>query len=334
MKKFLSVFLILLGFGLNLSAADFQYAVVYDFGKKFDGAFNEGVYRGVQQFEKDTGIKAKEFELVTESQSEQFLRQLARKKMDMIIVVGFSQISSLKKVAAEFPDTKFTLIDASLDMPNVQSIAFKEEEGSFLVGALAAMKTKSNKLGFIGGVDVPLIRKFDCGFRQGASYINSDIEFYQNMAGDTPDAWSNPAKGSELAISQIDRGVDVIYTAASKTSLGVLQAAADKQILAIGVDVNQNYLHPGFILSSMVKSLDLAAYNVLSNAKAGTWKPGEKRLGLKDKGVYWAYDEYNKPLITDAMKAKIDMIEKDIIAGKISIVDYMKTNSCEYSFAK
>jgi len=332
--RLLSTVLVFIAFALHLSAADFQYAVIYDFGKKFDRSFNEGVYRGVKKFQDETGLKPKEFELVTESQSEQFLRQLARKKMDMIVVVGFSQVSSLKKVAVEFPEINFTLIDANVDLPNVQSVAFKEEEGSFLVGALAAMKTKTNKLGFIGGVDVPLIRKFDCGFKQGASYVNSNIEFYQNMAGDTPDAWNNPAKGSELAISQIDRGVDVIYTAAAKTSSGVLQAAADKQILAIGVDVNQNYLHPGYVLSSMVKALDVAAYNALTDAKAGKWTAGQKKLGLKDRGVYWAYDDYNKPLITKEMKSNLDAMEKDIINGKIKVVDYMQTNSCEFSFKK
>jgi basic membrane protein A and related proteins len=212
--------------------------------------------------------------------------------------------------------------------PNVQSVLFKEQEGSFLVGIAAAMASKTGKIGFVGGMDIPLIRRFACGYVQGAKYANPNIEVIQNMTGTTPAAWNDPARGGELAKGQFDRGVDVVYAAAGGTGIGVYQMAKDAGKLAIGVDSNQNYLQPGTMLTSMVKRVDLAAYNSLMAEKAGTWQPGVSVLGLKEGGVDWAVDQYNENLITQEMKTKVEQAKRDIIDGKIKVQDYMEANTC------
>jgi basic membrane protein A len=209
-------------------------------------------------------------------------------------------------------------------------VLFKEQEGSFLVGIAAAMATKSDKVGFVGGMDIPLIRRFACGYEQGVKYANPKIEIIQNMTGTTPSAWNDPARAAELAKGQFERGVDVVYAAAGASGLGVYQAAVDNKKLAIGVDSDQNYLHPGTMLTSMVKHVDVAAYTSFMAAKNGTWKPGITVLGLKEGGVDWALDKYDEKLITPAMKAKIDQAKAEIVAGKITVVDYMANNNCKY----
>jgi basic membrane protein A and related proteins len=231
-------------------------------------------------------------------------------------------------VAKEFPALHFTVIDSAVKLPNVQSVLFKEHEGSFLVGIAAAMASKTGKVGFVGGMDIPLIRRFACGYVQGAKFANPSIEVIQNMTGTTPAAWNDPARGGELAKGQFDRGVDVVYAAAGGTGLGVYQMAKDSGKLAIGVDSDQNYLHPGTMLTSMVKRVDLAAYDSLMAEKNGTWQPGISVLGLKEGGVDWAVDQYNEKLITPEMKAKVEQAKADIISGKIKVQDYMEANSC------
>jgi basic membrane protein A len=311
-------------------AAEIQPAVVYDMGGKFDKSFNEGIYNGVEKFSKETGIKYQEFEVTNETQREQALRRMAQRGRDPIIAVGFAQAPALEKVAKEFPDTHFTIIDMVVDLPNVQSVVFKEHEGSFLVGALAAMASKTGKVGFIGGMDIPLIRRFACGYEQGAKHVDGKTDVLQNMTGTTPAAWNDPTKGGELAKSQFDRGADVVYAAAGGTGVGVYQAAKDAGKLAIGVDSNQNYLHPGTMLTSMLKRVDVAAYNTYKSAKDGTWKPGVQVLGLAEGGVGWALDEHNEKLVSAEMKASLDALKADIIAGKIKVHDYMADNTCTY----
>jgi len=329
MKKLISV--LLLGGIVMLGASQamaFKPAVVFDMGGKFDKSFNEGIWNGLEKFRKETGIKYREFEVQQEAQREQFLRKLAKRGSSPIIAVGFGQAAALTKVAKEFPNTKFSIIDMVVDLPNVQSIIFKEHEGSFLVGVLAAMKSKTGKVGFVGGMDIPLIHKFACGYVQGVKYINSSASVDQKMTGSTPAAWSDPARGAQLAKSMYDGGADIVYAAAGSTGLGVLQAAADNGKLAIGVDSNQNYIQPGSILTSMLKRVDVAAYEVFSTANKGTWKPGFKILGLAEDGVGWALDEHNSKLITGAMKSKVAQVRKDILSGKIKVHDYMSNNKC------
>ena len=309
-------------------AAEISPAVVFDMGGKFDKSFNEGVYNGVERFKKETGISYREFEVTNEAQREQAMRNMARRGSDPIIGVGFAQAPAVEKVAAEFPNLRFAIIDMVVDLPNVQSIVFKEHEGSFLVGMLAAMASKTGKVGFVGGMDIPLIRKFACGYVQGVKHVNANATIFQNMTGTTPSAWNDPTKGKELAQSQFDRGADVVYHAAGGTGIGVLQAAAESGKLGIGVDSNQNHLHPGSVLTSMLKRVDVAAYNVYKSAYDGTWKPGIQVLGLAEDGVGWSLDENNAKLISADMKAKVAAAKADIISGKIAVHDYMADNAC------
>jgi basic membrane protein A len=303
-------------------------AIVYDKGGKFDKSFNEGVFIGAEKFKKETNVDFRDFEPTNDAQIEQALRRFARDGHSPIIAVGFSQATALQKVAAEFPNLKFTIIDMVVELPNVQSVVFKEHEGSYLVGLLAAMASKSGKVGFVGGMDIPLIRKFACGYVQGVKAGKADAEIFQNMTGSTPAAWNDPVKGGELAKSQIDRGADVVYHAAGGTGIGVLRAVADAGKLGIGVDSNQNALHPGKVLTSMLKRVDIAAYNSFKAAQDGSWKPGVSVLGLKEDGIDWALDDNNKALITPEMKAAADKAKADIIAGTIKVHDYMSDQKC------
>jgi len=304
-------------------------AIVYANGGKFDKSFNEGVSNGAKKFSDETKIAVVDFEPANETQFEQAQRRFAQRGQDPIIAVGFSQAVALEKVAKEFPNIHFTIIDMMVDLPNVQSVLFKEHEGSFLVGVLAALASKSGKVGFVGGMDIPLIRRFQCGYEQGIKYANPNAELIANMTGTTPAAWNDPGRGAELAKGQFDRGVDVVYAAAGNTGTGVLQAAKDRGKYAIGVDSNQNYLHPGTMLTSMMKRVDLAAYQSFKAAQAGTWKGGLQVLGLKEGGVDWALDQYNEKLVTPEMKAKVEQAKADIIAGKIVVHDYMSNNACK-----
>lgn len=304
-------------------------AIVYSTGGKFDKSFNEGVSQGGQRFNKETGIAVAEFEPSNETQFEQALRRFAQRGQDPIIAVGFAQAVALEKVGKEFPKAHFTIIDMVVPLPNVQSVTFREQEGSFLVGVLAALASKTGKIGFVGGMDIPLVRRFQCGFEQGIKYANPKAELIVNMTGTTPAAWNDPGRGAELAKGQFDRGVDVVYGAAGSTGIGVLQAAKDRGKLAIGVDSNQNHLHPGTMLTSMIKRVDLAAYNSFKAVQDGTWKGGVASLGLKEGGVDWALDKDNEKLVTPDMKAKVDAAKADIISGKIVVHDYMSNNACK-----
>ena len=305
------------------TAQEFAPAIVFDMGGKFDKSFNEAAYNGAERFKKETGIAYREFEVTAEAQREQALRNMARRGSQIVVGVGFSQASGMEKVAKEFPAVKFAIVDAVVDLPNVQSIVFKEHEGSFLVGMAAAMASKTGKIGFVGGMDIPLIRKFALGYEEGARYVNPKIEVFQNMTGTTPAAWNDPTRGGELARSQFDRGADVVYAAAGATGLGVLQAAKDKGRLAIGVDSNQNHIQPGSVLTSMVKRVDLAVFEAFKTAKDGTWKSGVRNLGVAESGVGYSLDQYNRGLITPEMERRLGQARADIVAGKIKVTDYM-----------
>ncbi|ARE38737.1 putative nucleoside ABC transporter, substrate-binding component [Rhodovulum sp. P5] len=236
-------------------------AMVFDLGGKFDKSFNEAAHNGAQKWKAETGGNYREIELQSEAQREQALRRFAEAGLNPIVMAGFAFASVLEEVAADYPDTKFQIIDMVVDAPNVRSIVFSEHEGSYLVGMMAAMASETGAVGFVGGMDIPLIRKFACGYVQGVKAVSPDAKVIQNMTGTTPAAWADPVKGSELAQAQIGQGADVIYAAAGSTGLGVLQTVADQGILGIGVDSNQNYLHPGHMLTSMIKRVDVAVYD-------------------------------------------------------------------------
>jgi basic membrane protein A len=294
-------------------------AIIFDAGGKFDKSFNESGYNGAEMFKKETGKSYLDFELKNPAELEGVLRKMAQRGGNPIVTMGFNSGEALNKVAAELPKSNFVIIDSEVKQPNVKSIQFREEEGSFLVGALAAMASKSGKVGFIGGMDIPVIRKFSCGFEQGAKHINAKAEVIKNTVGTTGDAWNNPTKGGELAKAQFDRGVDVVFAAAGGTGNGVYQAAKDGKKYAIGVDSNQNYLFPGTMLTSMVKRVDNAVLAAFKEAAAGSFKAGSVSMGLAEGGVDWADDEHNKALVNDEMRTKVNAIKKDIIDGKIKI---------------
>ncbi len=310
---------------LALTTAHAQPAVVYDMGGKFDKSFNEAAYRGIERWKKESGKTYLEFEIANETQREQALRRMAERGASPIIGIGFGQAAALEKVARQFPKLHFTLIDMTVDLPNVQSILFREQEGSFLVGMLAQLASKTSKVGFVGGMDIPLIRRFECGYEQGAKYANPKAEVFANMTGTTGAAWADPARGSELAKAQFGKGADVVFAAAGATGMGVYQAAKDAGKLAIGVDSNQNHLQPGTMLTSMLKRVDVAVEQAVT-----AWKPGVTVLGLKEGGVDYAMDEYNAKLVTPEMKQKVEAAKAGVIAGKVKVVDYMANNGCKY----
>ena len=314
----------------TVAQADVKPAVVYDKAGKFDKSFNEAVWNGVKRFTADTGISVREVEPTNEAQVEQGLKKLAKRGNSPIVAVGFSSANALSAAAQAYPDTKFTLIDMVVPEANVQNVVFKEHEGSFLVGALAALKSETGTIGFVGGMDIPLISRFGCGYEQGAKHINANITVLQKMTGSTPAAWGNPSKGGEITRSQIEAGADVIFAAAGGTGMGVYQAAADAGKLAIGVDSNQNHLQPGTMLTSMVKRVGVAAYKSYADAKDGTWSAGVTAMGLAEGGVDWALDEHNRSLVTADMETKVNAIKASIIAGDIAVHDYMSDNTCNY----
>ena len=303
-------------------AADFSPAIVYDMGGKFDRSFNQSAYEGVEKFKKETGIAAREFEVTNAAQRAQAMEQFIRRGATMVVAIGFDQASAVETVAKKFPNVKFTIVDSTVDLPNVQSINFREQESSFLCGMAAAMASKTGKVGFVGGMDVPLIRKFAVGYVAGVKFVNPAVEVFQNMTGTTPTAWNDPTKGGELARSQFGRGADVIFHAAGGTGLGVMQAAKDAGKLSIGCDSNQDYIHPGSVLTSAVKRVDIAVYKTFTDAKNGTWKAGKIFLGLAEQGVDYSLDEHNRKLVTPAMEAKLNDAKAGIVTGKITVPEY------------
>ncbi len=311
---------------LSTGAALADPALIFDLGGKFDKSFNEAAFAGAEKWKAETGGNFNEIELQSEAQREQALRRFAEAGNNPIVMTGFAFGSVLAEVAPDYPDTKFAIIDMVVDAPNVRSVVFNEHEGSYLVGMMAAMASKTGTVGFIGGMDIPLIRKFACGYVQGVKAANPDATVIQNMTGTTPAAWNDPVKGGELTKAQISQGADVVYVAAGGTGVGVLQAAADEGILSIGVDSNQNHLHPGKVLTSMMKRVDNAVYDTFM---AGTdMEPGINVMGIANGGISFAVDEYNAPLLTDAMLASTYKAALDIATGEVTVHDYMSDNTC------
>ncbi|EGJ09608.1 BMP family lipoprotein [Rubrivivax benzoatilyticus] len=301
-----------------------QPAVIYELGGKNDKSFGEAAWRGAEQWKKETGKPYLEFEIANAAQREQAARRFAERGADPVVGVGFPQASAIEKVARDFPKQRFAIVDMVVKLPNVQSFVYREHEGSFLVGMLAAMASKSGKVGFVGGQDIPLVRKFLCGYEQGAKYANPKVQVLSAMTGTTNAAWTDPPRGAELTKAQIAQGVDVVFSAAGTTGFGIMQAAKDAGIYAIGVDSNQNHLHPGTMLTSMVKRVDLAVYQAFKGVQ-----PGVTVLGLKEGGVDYALDEHNARLITPAMKAKVEQARADIVSGRLKVIDYTAANACK-----
>ncbi len=314
---------------LTAGVASADPALIYDLGGKFDKSFNEAAYAGAERWKAETGGEYRDLEITSEAQREQALRRFAENGFNPIVTTGFSWASVFQTVAPDFPDTKFVTIDGFVDPaahPNVLSVLFKEHEGSYLVGMAAAMASETGTVGFVGGMDIPLIRKFACGYAQGVKAVNPDATVVANMTGTTPAAWNDPVKGGELTRAQISQGADVVFAAAGGTGLGVLGAAADAEIFSIGVDSNQNYLHPGSVLTSMLKRVDVAVFDAMS--AGADLETGVMVLGLAEEGVGYAVDEHNEALITAEMRTAIDAAREQIIAGDLAVHDYSTDDTC------
>jgi basic membrane protein A len=323
MKSFLGAAATL---ALTAGVAFADPAIIFDLGGKFDKSFNESAYEGAERWAAETGGTYRDVELTSDAQREQALRRFAESGYNPVVMAGFSFATALETVAADFPDTKFAIIDMVVDAPNVRSIVFSEHEGSYLVGVAAAYAAKGDTVSFVGGMDIPLISKFACGYAQGFKSIKPEGTVIVNMTGTTPSAWNDPVKGGELTRAQKSAGSEVVFAAAGGTGLGVLQTAKDEGMLAIGVDSNQNYLQPGTVLTSMVKRVDNAVFDAFSQ---GTdLETGFNVMGLSNDGVGAAMDENNAPLMTAEITAAMDDAKAKIISGEIVVHDYMSDESC------
>ncbi|PVH29126.1 BMP family lipoprotein [Pararhodobacter oceanensis] len=325
-RKFLGATAVL---ALTTGAALADPALIYDMGGKFDRSFNEMAFTGATRWAEETGGEFRDIELQSEAQREQAIRRFAESGYNPVVMTGFSMATPLEVVAADYPDTTFVIIDGVVDLPNVRSVIFSEQEGSYLVGLLAGMATETDNVSFVGGMDVPLIRAFACGYAQGAVAANEEVNVIVNYTGTTPAAWNDPVRGSEITAAQISQGSDVVFAAAGGTGVGVLQRAVDDGILSIGVDSNQNYLHPGQVLTSMMKRVDNAVYSAFESGPG--METGLHVMDLAAGGVGWADDEHNAELISDEMRAAVSSAQEAIAAGELAVHDYRSDSSCPIS---
>ncbi len=346
MKAFLSVTAILL-LMLTASCGSTETAegkqrpkvgIVFDIGGKNDRSFNAAAWEGVKRAEKDFDIELRDVEPGNPTSIEPAMRAFAERKFDLIIGVGFAQGPIMQKVATDYPNIKFAIIDGVIfeadgktPKENVASLVFREHEGSYLVGIIAAETTKTGTIGFVGGMDIPLIHRFETGYREGAQSVNPNIKVIKNFVGVTDHAWNNPGKGKELSLAQIQKGADVIFTAAGNSGLGAFDAAeqygkdangrANKYV--IGVDSNQNGVKPGFVLTSMVKRVDVAVYDVVRDITQGKFDGGFHVFGLDKDGIAYALDEHNKALISEETLRRVEEARRKIVAGEIKVTDAM-----------
>ncbi|CAO3427818.1 BMP family lipoprotein [Azospirillum doebereinerae] len=295
--------------------------LVYAVGQKFDKSFNEGAFTGAERFKAATGIPYVEYMPSNPAQFEQGVGALLRRGVTDVATIGFYYASAIGAVARRYPATRFTLVDALAEGPNIRCVTFKEQEGAFLVGVLAALASKSGTVGFVGALDIPLIRKFSAGFEQGARHARGDVTVLLNFVGTTPAAFNDPSTGAEVARSQFQRGADVVFAGAGVSNFGIFAAARDNGKLAIGVDSNQNYLYPGTILTSMLKRVDLAVEASFQAARQGNWSAGTRVLGLAEGAVDYAVDENNRDLLSPAMLGQVEEARRAIVAGRIPVAD-------------
>ncbi len=340
-KVFFILIAVTLVFGLVVSSpalAELKVGMVFDVGGKGDASFNDSAYRGLQWASKKFGIAHVEIEPGADADRETGLRMIASQNFDLVIGVGFLFTDAIKAVADDFPKTKFAIIDGFIpDKPNVSSLLFMEHEGSFLVGIIAGMKTKADgkkTVGFVGGMDIPLIHKFEAGYKAGVAYVCPDCKILSDYAGTVPTAFIDPVKGKELALAQIDKGAHVIYHASGLTGVGVFEAGKERKTYVIGVDSNQNSLGhikesgENYGLTSMLKQVDVALYLTIKDLVDGKFNSGVRVFGLGDTitidntvyhGVYYAMDDYNKNLVSQDMIRRVTDAEKKILSGEIKV---------------
>jgi basic membrane protein A len=299
-----------------------RVGLVLDKGGKDDKSFNTAAFAGATQAAAEGGVELKDVETMDDALFEPSLRSFAERGYDLVIGIGFAQQEPLERTARDFPNVRFAIVDAKVDLPNVASLLFDEHEGSFLVGSIAAATSESGTIGFVGGMDIPLIRRFEMGYAAGARAVRPDIKVLSNFVGVTSDAWNNPTRGKELAQAQYRRGADVIFAAAGASGLGVFDAAEEMDRFVIGVDSNQNWLKPGFVLTSMLKRVDRAVFQVIRDAKEGRFQGGVHTFGLADQGIDYALDEHNEAILRPDVQALADSLKQEILAGRIDVPDY------------
>jgi basic membrane protein A len=315
-----------------------RVGIVFDIGGKNDRSFNAAAWEGVKRAQQDMDVCLYDVEPGNPTSIEPAMRAFAERNFDLVIGVGFAQSPIMQKVAADYPKINFAIVDGVIvdkdgkPFPNVASLVFREHEGSYLVGMIAASKNKTGTIGFLGGMDIPLIHKFETGYEEGARSVNPKIQIVQNYVGVTDNAWNNPGKGKELALGQIEKGADVIFTAAGNSGLGAFDAVeqygrdpntGEANKFVIGVDSNQNMVKPGFVLTSMVKRVDNAVYDVVKDVLDGKFEGGFHVFGLDKDGVAYAMDDNNKALIPDDVIKNVEASKQKIIDGEIKVTDAM-----------
>jgi basic membrane protein A len=298
--------------------------IVFDSGGKDDRSFNAAAWRGVRRAAKDFPIVLRDAEPGDPASLEPAMRAFAEVGYDLVIGIGFAQTPIVESVAKDYPKVNFAIVDGVSDLPNVASLIFKEHEGSYLVGMIAARETKTGVLGFVGGMDVPLIHKFEVGYEEGARAVNPKVQVIQNYVGVTEAAWNNPGKGKELAVAQIGKGADIIFAAAGNSGLGVFDAAEQYDKYVIGVDSNQNWVKPGHVLTSMVKRVDNAVYQIVGDMVNHRFKGGIHVYGLENDGVGFAMDQFNAKLISPDVVRQVDAAREKIIRGEIKVTNAME----------
>ena len=296
-----------------------KIGLVYDIGGRGDLSFCDASYSGAKKAADRWGLELKEITPGQSTDIERVLRQLARLEYDLIIGVGFLFQEPISRAAPEFPDVKFAIVDVAAEGDNVASLVFKAHEGTYLVGAIAALKTETNKIGFIGGMNIPLLHSFEAGYRAGAKAVNPGIQVIANYAGVTPQAFSDPVRGKELALAQYSSGVDVILAAAGATSLGILEAAKAKQKFIIWVDANGNHLAPGRVLTSVIKGVELSVYQTIQSVVEGSFTGGVKVYGLKEGGIEYIVDDDNRALLPEKTIQRVEDLKQQIISGEIVV---------------
>lgn len=302
-----------------------KIGLVLDKGGRDDKSFNSAAFAGASQAAKEFEIQLKDVEAADDAAFEPAMRTFAERGYPLIIAIGFAQIDAVKKVAPQFPKTHFAIIDGVVEGPNVSSLMFAEHEGSYLTGYLAGLATKTATVGFVGGMDVPLIRRFQMAYEAGVKAANPKAKVLVNYVGVNSSAWANPSRGKELALGQYGRNADIIFHAAGASGLGVFDAAEEKQKFAIGVDSNQNAVKPGRVLTSMLKRVDIAVYEAIKDAVNGKFTPGRRDFGLADKGIDLAVDSHNESLMKE-YQTKLDEVRAAIVKGETKVPDYYKTN--------
>jgi basic membrane protein A len=305
--------------------APLHVGLVFDIGGRGDKSFNDAAYAGLDSAQKALGIAHEYIEPGEGGDRESALRQLAAGPSQLIFGVGFLFSDDIKAVAAEFPDKKFACIDMNVKEgetlpPNVVALKFKEEDGSYLVGAIAGLVTQRNVVGFLGGMEIPLIKKFEAGYLAGVRRVNPGAEVLVKYAGTEATAFKNPTKGKELGLAMYGAGADVVYHASGSTGLGLFEAAKERGLYAIGVDSDQHDSMPGTVLTSMVKRVDVAVYETIHETIEGRFGGGSVRTyGLAENGVGYVYDARNADLIGRTVHARVEAIRDSIVAGIIRV---------------